>query len=54
MKHMVTNLHDTNELVMLSKSILGSLFFDMFFRELEDELSTLVNSYKQYELLHTT
>ena len=54
MKHTVTGLNDTNELVMFSNSILGNLCFDTFFGELEAELSPLENSYKQSELLHTT
>ena len=54
MKHTVTDLNDTNELVVFSNSILGNFFFDTFFRELEVELSPLANSNKQFELLHTT
>jgi hypothetical protein len=54
MKHMVTNLNDTNEIVMFSNFILGNFYFDTFFGELEDELSPLVNSNKQSDLLHTT
>ena len=54
MKHMVTNLNDPNELVMISNSILGNFCFDTFFGELEVELSPYMNSNKQSELLHTT
>ena len=54
MKHMVTGLYDTHESVMFSNSILGKFHFDTLFRELEVKLSPLVNSNKQYELLHTT
>ena len=43
MKHMVTDLNDRNEPVMLSNSILGTFYFDTFFGELEDKLSPLVN-----------
>ena len=32
MKHTITDLNDTNELVMFSNSILGNFFFDTFFR----------------------
>ena len=54
MKHMVTNLNDTNELVMFFNSILGNVYFDTFFGELEVELSPFANSDKQSEFLHTT
>lgn len=54
MKHTVTDLNNTNEPVMFSNSILGNFYFDTLFGELEVELSPLVNSDKQYELLHTT
>ena len=54
MKHIVTYLNDTNEPVMFSNSILGNLFFDTFFGELEAKLSPLANSYKQSKLLHKT
>ena len=47
----VTNLNDTNELVMLSHSILGNFLFETFFGELEVETSTCVDSNKQSELL---
>ena len=53
MKHTVTNLNDSNEMVMCSKSTLGNFCFDTFFEELEDELSHTANSYKQFELLHS-
>ena len=53
MKHMVTDLNDSNEMVMCSKSILGNFCFDTFFKELEGELSHTVNSDKQSELLHS-
>ena len=35
MKHTVTDLNDPNEPVMFSNSILGNVFFDKFFGELE-------------------
>ena len=54
MKHTVTDLNNTNEPVMFSNSILGNFYFDTFFGELESKLSPLTNSYKKYELLHTT
>lgn len=54
MKHMVTDLNDTNEPVMFSNFILGNFYFDRFFGELEAELSPLTNSEKKSELLHTT
>ena len=53
MKHMVTNLNDSNEMVMFSKSTLGNFCFDTFFEELEGELSHIANSDKQSELLHS-
>ena len=54
MKHILTDLNDMNESIMISNSILGNFYFDAFFGELEAELSPLANSNKQYELLHTT
>ena len=54
MKHVVTDLNNTNELVMFSNSILGNFSFGAFFGELEVELSPLENSNKQYELFHIT
>jgi hypothetical protein len=39
---------------MFSNSILGNLFFDTFFGELEAKLFPLADSEKQSELLHTT
>ena len=53
MKHMVTDLNDSNEMVMFSRSTLGNFCFDTFFKELEDELSHTVNSDKLFELLHS-
>jgi ribonuclease HI len=53
MKHMVTDLNDSNEMVMCSKSTLGNFCFDTFFEELEGELSHTANSDKQSELLHS-
>jgi hypothetical protein len=53
MKHMVTDLNNTNEPVMFSNSILGNFCFDTFFEDLEAKLSPLVNLDKKYELLHT-
>ena len=54
MKHTVTDLNDTNELVMFFNSILGNFFFDTFFGELEAELSPFMNLEKLSELLHKT
>ena len=54
MKHMVTNLNDPNEPVIFSNSILGNLYFETSFGELEVELSPYANSNEQFELLHTT
>ena len=45
MKHTVTNLNDTNESVMFSKSILGHFFFDTFFGELDAKFSPITNAY---------
>ena len=53
MKHTVTNLNDTNNTVMFSRSILGNFSFDTFFEELEVELYHTANSDKKYELLHS-
>ena len=53
MKHAVTGLNDPNEMVMLSRSILGNFSFGTFFEELEVELSHTTNSDKKYELLHS-
>ena len=54
MKHMVTYINDTNEMVMFSKSILDKLFFDTLFGELEVDLSFFVDSNTQSELFHST
>ena len=53
MKHIVTDLDNSNEMVMFSKSNLGNFCFDTFFEELEDELSHTANLDKQSELLHS-
>ena len=53
MKHTVTDLNDLNEMVIFSRSILGNFFFETFFGEFKDEISPLVDSYKQSELLHS-
>ena len=53
MKHIVTNLNDSNEMVMFSKYSFGNFYFDTFFEELEDELSHTTNSDKQSKLLHS-
>ena len=53
MRHMVTDLNDPNDPVMFSRSILDNFLFETFFGELEAELSPLVDSYKQSELLHS-
>jgi hypothetical protein len=53
MNHTVTDLNDSNEMVMFSRSNLGNFYFDTFFEELEDELSHTANSDKKYELLHS-
>jgi hypothetical protein len=53
MKHTVTDLNDTNEMVMFTRYILGNFSFDTFFEELEDELSHTANSNKKFELLHS-
>ena len=44
MKHIVTNLNDTNEPVMFNHSILGNFCFETFFGELEAETSTYADS----------
>ena len=51
---MVTDLNDTNEPIMFSKSILGNLCFKTFFGDLDVELSPITNSYTKFELLHCT
>ena len=50
---MVTDLNDSNEMVMCSKSTLDNFCFDTFFKELAGELSHIANSNKQSELLHS-
>ena len=45
MKHKVTDLNDPNELVMFSTSIRGNFCFEIFFGELNVELSPNANSY---------
>ena len=50
-KHTVTKLNDSNELIMFSRYILGNLSFDTFFEELEAELSPPMNLDNKYELL---
>ena len=52
MKHTIIDLNDPNEPIMFSRSILGNFFFETFFGELEANLSPLVDSYNQFELLH--
>ena len=47
MNHMVTDLNDSNEMVMFSRSNLGNFCFDTFFEEFEDD------SNKKSELLHS-
>ena len=54
MKHTVTDLNDPNEPVMFCNSILGNFCLEIFFGELEAELSPYANSYEQSELLDTT
>lgn len=54
MKHIVTDLNDLNESVMFSTSILGNFCFEIFFGELNVELSPNRNSYMQSKLLHST
>ena len=54
MKHIVTDLNDTNELVMFNHSILGNFCFEIFFGELEEETSTYADSNKQSKLLQIT
>ena len=53
MKHRVTDLNDSNEMVMFSRSNLGNFYFDTFFEELEAELSHTTNSDNKFELLHS-
>ena len=50
---MVTDLNDPNDMVMFSRSILGIFCFDIFFEELEVELSHPTNSDKKLELFHS-
>ena len=45
MKHTVTDLNDPNDLVMFSTSILGNFCFEIFFGELNVELSPKANPY---------
>lgn len=54
MNHMVTGLNDLNELIMFSNSILGNIYFDTLFEELEAKLYPFMNLEKKFELLHTT
>lgn len=44
MKHTITDLNDLNELVMFSNLVLGNLFFETFFGELEEETSQYTDS----------
>ena len=53
MKYTVTDLNDTNELVMFSKSILGNFFFYTFFSELDVEFSPII-SYMNSKLFPCT
>ena len=50
---MVTDLNDPNKTIMFSISIIGKLYFDTFFEELEAKIYPCVNSNKQSELLHS-
>jgi hypothetical protein len=52
MKHAIIDLNDPHEPIMFSRSIFFKFFFETFFGELEDDLFSLVDSYKQSELLH--
>ena len=54
MKHIVTDLNDTNEPVMFNHSIVGNFCFETFFGELEAETSTYTDSNEQSELLQIT
>ena len=54
MKNTIIDLNDANEPLMFSNSILGNFIFDTYFIELKTKLSSLTNSNKQSELLHTT
>ena len=54
MKHIVTNLNDTNEPMMFSHSILGNFFLETFFGDLEAETSTCTDSNEQSKLLQIT
>ena len=53
MKHTITDWNNPNEPVMFSNSILGKFCFDMFFGELEDELSPVTDSNNQSKLHHS-
>ena len=52
MIHTITNVNDPNKSVMFSNSILGNIFFDTFFGEMEGELSPLADLDKQSKILH--
>jgi hypothetical protein len=54
MKHIVTDLNDPNEPVLFNNSILGNYCSDTFFGDFTVDISPLVESNKQYEILHCT
>lgn len=54
MKHTITNLNDTNEVVLFSHSTLGNNYFDSFFQNLIIEPSPFTYLRKQYQILHTS
>ena len=54
MKHVVTDLNDTNEPVMFNNSILGNYSYDTFFGNYTYETSSFTESNTQSEILHCT
>ena len=54
MKHKVTELDDSNELVLFTDTIMGNYMVDSFFGNFEAETSPVQNSVRQSEVFHFT
>jgi hypothetical protein len=54
MKHVVTDLNDSNDPILLSHSTQENYYFDSFFGNYVVDCSTFADSCDQYKILHTT
>ena len=48
------NLNEENEVVLFHNSILGNYYFKTYYEVISNEISCMVESYKQSETLHYT